>query len=120
LESEEASEGQTLVENITLNTHIEAQVQLIVRDKQVIIIIILLLLLSIGERLFFQKLRRGGGLALMRLSFQRFFGLPRLPTPCGRLPIAIFARQLSSILPTWASHSLLRTWGPFNYVLNST
>ena len=45
----------------------------------------------------------------MRLSFQSFFGLPPLRTPCGRLSLAIFARRLSSILPTWASHSLLRT-----------
>jgi len=45
----------------------------------------------------------------MRLSFQRFFGLPRLRTPCGRLSLAIFARRLSSILSTWASHSRLRT-----------
>ena len=44
----------------------------------------------------------------MRLSFHRFFGLPRLRTPCGRLTLAIFARRLSSTLPTWASHSLLR------------
>jgi hypothetical protein len=62
---------------------------------------------------------KAGG-ALMRLPFQRFFGLPRLRSPCGRLSPAIFARRLCSILPTWASHSLLRTSGPFNYVLNST
>jgi hypothetical protein len=31
----------------------------------------------------------------LRLSFQRFFGLPRLRTPCGRLSLAIFARRLS-------------------------
>jgi hypothetical protein len=43
---------------------------------------------------------------LMRHSFYLFFGLPRLRTPCGRLPLAIFARRLSFILPTWASHSL--------------
>jgi hypothetical protein len=45
---------------------------------------------------------------LMRLSFPLFFGLPLLRTPCGRLSLAIFARRLSSILTTWASHSLLR------------
>jgi len=45
----------------------------------------------------------------MRHSFHRFFGLPRLRTPCGRLSLAIFARRLSSILPTWTSHSLLRS-----------
>jgi hypothetical protein len=38
---------------------------------------------SIGFRLFFQRLGGGGG--LMRLPFHRFFGLPRLRTPCGRL-----------------------------------
>ena len=47
---------------------------------------------------------------MLRLSFQRFFGLPRLRTPCGRLSLAIFVRRLSSILSTWASHSLLRSF----------
>ena len=47
---------------------------------------------------------------MLRLSFQRFFGLPRLRTPCGRLSLAIFARRLSSILSTWASHSLLQSF----------
>ena len=45
---------------------------------------------------------------MLRLSFQRFFGLPKLRIPCGRLSLAIFVRRLSSILSTWASHSLLR------------
>jgi hypothetical protein len=40
---------------------------------------------------------------MLKLSFQRFFGLPRLRTPRGRLSLTIFARQLSSILSTWVS-----------------
>jgi hypothetical protein len=64
------------------------------------------LIFSIGWRLFFQSLERG---SYVETFFQRFFGLPQLPTPRGRLSIAIFARRLSSILSTWASHSLLRT-----------
>jgi hypothetical protein len=46
---------------------------------------------------------------MLRLSFHRFFGLPRLRSPCGRSSLAIFARRLSSILFTWASHPLLLT-----------
>jgi hypothetical protein len=45
---------------------------------------------------------------LMRFSFYLFFGLPRLLSPCGLLSLAIFDRRSSFILPTWASHSLLR------------
>jgi hypothetical protein len=56
---------------------------------------------------------------MLRLSFHRFFGLPRLRSPCGRLSLAIFARRLSlqSVhvsIPLSSSNI-----GPFNYILNS-
>jgi hypothetical protein len=93
--------------------NISCQLYAVCTTKNVLFIIYILL--SIGRCLFFQKLRRGG----FDETFQRFFGLPRLRTPCGRLSLAIFARRLSSILPTWASHSLLQT-SVHSILLNST
>jgi hypothetical protein len=75
------------------------------------------LIFFIGYRLFFQNL---GGEAVWRLSFQRFFGLPRLRTPCGRLSLAIFARRLSPHSFHMAVPLAPSNVGPLGYVLDST
>jgi hypothetical protein len=56
---------------------------------------------------------------MLRLSFHRFFGLPRLRTSCGRLSLAMFARRLSLHSVQVSIPLSSSDIGPFNYILNS-